>query len=374
MREWCVRERVPSLDYIRGLMAVAVAVMLYHYTDWSLGGTAGVLSKLGIYAVSVFYVLSGLSLTLAYRERLGGAGLAAYAVRRAFRIAPLFWLATTATLAIGLARSVARGATFVVDPLRLLANYSLTFGFHAPDAYYATGAWSIGNEIVFYALFPLALWLLGRGLVGRTALTTVALGLLALFAFRLLSPTGTLGEQWLGYIHPLGQFPFFAAGMLVALLQPRQDRSGRVGFALLALAAVLLFVLLPHEGNRIGLVVGVDRLAYTAACVAAVAGVYLAGLRLRGVAHRLFAFLGDTSYSIYLLHPIMAFPIGQLTERLGADGPTTLAIHLLVGTPLTLLAAWLSYRFVEQPGIRLGQRVASRWRKRQAALRQAGPA
>ncbi len=62
--------RVESLDYLRGLLAVSV--MIYHYVAWSgveLGADT-VLGRLGIYSVSTFYILSGLSLGLVYRGRI----------------------------------------------------------------------------------------------------------------------------------------------------------------------------------------------------------------------------------------------------------------------------------------------------------------
>lgn len=344
---------------------MAVSVMFYHYVDWSLGSTSGLVAKLGIYAVSVFYILSGLSLTLAYRDRLATwTDLGVYGLKRLFRIAPLFWLATTATLAIALARSVVNGTSFTLDAERLLANYSLTFGFFAPDAYYATGAWSIGNEMVFYAAFPVALWLFRRSLT-RSILAAVAMLFLAVFAFVLISPAKTLSEQWAMYIHPLNQIPFFLAGMLIATLTPRRNYA--VASAILVLAAVAVFCLLPFGAERIGMVVGTNRIVFTLACVAVVLGVYASGLSAHGVIHRVLSFLGDASYSIYLLHPIVAFPVIQIATRLGLGQEYLLHVHLLACVPITLLASWLSYRFLEQPGMRLGQNLAAAWRSHRAA-------
>jgi exopolysaccharide production protein ExoZ len=59
-------KRLESLDYLRGLMAVSV--MAFHYVSWSFvkPGADSLLGKLGIYAVSIFYILSGVSLSFVY--------------------------------------------------------------------------------------------------------------------------------------------------------------------------------------------------------------------------------------------------------------------------------------------------------------------
>ena len=59
-----MKDRIESLDWLRGLMAVSI--MIYHLT----GGlfftldSSSVLGRLGVYGVSVFFVLSGLSMAV----------------------------------------------------------------------------------------------------------------------------------------------------------------------------------------------------------------------------------------------------------------------------------------------------------------------
>jgi peptidoglycan/LPS O-acetylase OafA/YrhL len=50
--------RIEALDWLRGLMAVSI--MLYHLTIWYIVAldSSSVLGRLGIYGVSVFFVLS----------------------------------------------------------------------------------------------------------------------------------------------------------------------------------------------------------------------------------------------------------------------------------------------------------------------------
>ncbi len=85
--------RVESLDYLRGLMAISV--MLYHYGYYSgiLLDSSSLLGKLGIYAVSIFYILSGLSLAIVYKNKITSTSdICNFWIKRICRIAPLFWL------------------------------------------------------------------------------------------------------------------------------------------------------------------------------------------------------------------------------------------------------------------------------------------
>ena len=54
--------RIQGLDYLRGL--AAFGIMVFHYSSWTLGkfGANTLLSRIGIYGVSIFYVISGLTL------------------------------------------------------------------------------------------------------------------------------------------------------------------------------------------------------------------------------------------------------------------------------------------------------------------------
>ena len=56
---------------LRGIWAAAI--MIYHFCYWlSLGGSEPVhfaLQKIGIYRVEIFFVVSGFSLAIAYRDK-----------------------------------------------------------------------------------------------------------------------------------------------------------------------------------------------------------------------------------------------------------------------------------------------------------------
>ena len=63
-------ERIIGLDYLRGVCAVLV--MLYHIR-WEFYGPSPAtdfLARMGVYAVAMFFVLSGISISISYSSRL----------------------------------------------------------------------------------------------------------------------------------------------------------------------------------------------------------------------------------------------------------------------------------------------------------------
>lgn len=345
--------RVESLDYLRGVMAFSV--MLYHYFGGPYEEAQYTLGKLGIYAVSTFYILSGLSLAIAYRHRLNdGNDVVAYMIRRIFRIFPALWVATSATVALGLLSQYLNGTSHEMSAVRLALNYSLLFGFVRPDAYIATGSWSIGNEIVFYFIFPLMVLSACRRRKGMIVVSALSLALYVYFCFFTLHPSQPLHAQWRAYINPLNQAFLFAAGVVIGSMAV--PKKGRFVFVTLFILAGGLFVLYPARGNQIVIVTGWNRLALTFLCIAGVACLYWSELSFHNRLGRCLRVLGESSYSIYLLHPIIAIPVIWITRRMGLPAWATYAFLCI---PLTVAASWLSYRKLEKPMMGVGARVST---------------
>nr|WP_279549733.1 acyltransferase [Leucobacter weissii] len=331
------------MDYLRG--AAAFGIMAYHLASWEHGPQPAdtVLGRVGIYGVSVFYILSGLTLQHVYADRMGTIrSVRGFFIRRGFRIFPLLWAVTL--LAVALSQQPP-------DPADLALNLTGLFGFVAWDTYFSPGVWSIGNELVFYAMFPIialaarrpwSLWVAGA----------VLGGVYLLFAFGILSASVPLSEQWSHYINPLGQAFLFFLGVLIGRLLGSVRLPRPAAHALLW-GGVAAFVLLPTGAEQIDLVTGWNRLAFTALCAALVIAVYKMPVSLPRPLHVPLVTLGHISYAVYLLHPL----VHEILERLGADVlPPALLIPLAMA--LTLAAAYLSYRCLEIPLNRLGRRLS----------------
>jgi peptidoglycan/LPS O-acetylase OafA/YrhL len=133
----------------------------------------------------------------------------------------------------------------------------------------------------------------------------------------------------------------------------------------LVITALLLLFCLP----RMFLVGVFPRWARFSECVSAVAViailVYGSGGGLKRVLNwRVIRFYGRISYSFYLLHPLTFLIIwkipGPLSRLLDAGVPAVvIALGLAISSILAITPlAWLSWRFVEIPGIAAGRRLS----------------
>jgi peptidoglycan/LPS O-acetylase OafA/YrhL len=71
--------------------------------------------------------------------------------------------------------------------------------------------------------------------------------------------------------------------------------------------------------------------------------------------------LGDISYSIYLIHPLVVWALkpvfAEIGQLIGVGSPLLLAATL-VTFAIVIPLAWLTHRLVERPCIALGRRLA----------------
>ena len=346
-----IQARNESLDWLRGLLAVSI--MLYHLVSWEVGqlDASSLLGRLGAYGVSMFFILSGLSIALVYhRFIVDGSTVVRFYVRRIFRIWPLMWLAV---IVVTGARAL-QGE--VLSWKLVLLNLTTLFGFVRPTAYINTGAWSIGNEMVYYALTPAIIAIYNRSKQAGNLLTaaTVAVGLV--FSQSLLNAQVPLAEQWGTYVNPFNNLFLYCSG--VALYYNADHLRPTRMFCLAVLAvSVLIFLWHPVEGNQIVIVTGWSRIAFCAASIGIVFAFYKNGMSLGRPVALALTQLGLATYSVYLLHPILWWASSELVKRHHVQAAPAVVICLSIAG--TLVVAWSCYHYYELPFMRLGKRLTS---------------
>lgn len=360
--------RIHSLDGLRGVASVVVLV-LHVAMMLELWGPDAPYSLIpGTPAVIVFFVLSGVVLSIGPLSRLRAGrpyDWIAYYPRRVVRLCvPLF-----AAVALGVVAgyvawrigSTGRSATaidFAGGAQRVthdvLMQFDVVFNV-SDDARTLLGTplsrvnspvWSMCWELWFSLTLPLAIACLAR--VRRERLTAVAL-----FA-------GIFVSHWCGYF-PLRLCLTFWLGVLLArhldeLSRARLAPAVEVGCLVLALCVVEL-----AQANAAGLLGPVDALLgaalatlMNAACAALVVLAVTDGLVRRALSVRPVRFLGTVSFSLYLTHAVVVGGLEALLPRLGVVSPLAQSVVALAASLVFAVAFW---RVVERPSIGLSHRV-----------------
>jgi len=339
---------MPALD---GVRAFAILGVLMHHTRHDPFGRLH-----GFRGVWLFFVLSGfLITTLALREedKAGQLDVRAFAIRRVFRIMPLYYMALLAYLCWACILNMEPDGY-------LLQRHLLSYVFYCPEfpvlrlnfTLPFSQTWSLGIEEKFYLVWPLlAFWWLARS----QHRVKLALGLIAIMAF-LTAHGGVLAQMW-------GSYTDILIGCLLALLL--HDRRvfsylrvlGRTEVTCAVLAVLGFATLSLLTGTQLG-----ERLFSLAAALTIAALVTNTGMPAAIASKPWLVSIGAWSYAIYLTHPIV-FDVWSRLVPAGRPGDyLTLPLTALIDFPL----CWLLHIRVEQPLIDLGRRIAQRLPQRRA--------
>jgi exopolysaccharide production protein ExoZ len=307
----------------------AISVLTFHF---SLIRVSGLNVQPGAFGVDLFFVLSGF--IIAYSADKDSRH---FLLHRFIRVLPPYWIATF----IG----------FLIVLLHSDARYSwVWFG---QSALFLPGpggrgaiifvAWTLVYELAFYLLYAVALQF-GR----RFAPVACALVLLFL----------AFGINHIGL--PLRPWPLlaeFAYGLGIFLVNKHLDATKRrlwgVPQLLVAVGLGLLYTMAGQSPGNEGIEADLRRVIVWGLPAAMIVLGLLVGER-RGFSSesRVLLMLGNASYAMYLLHPLilgllLPYPAGSLSVRVMMFCAASIA---------TILIALLYYYLIEAPVIRLLRR------------------
>ena len=357
---------IPAID---GLRALAVfAVVLYHLgISWMPGGFLG---------VDLFFVISGYVITrliLDSIESANGLDLKKFYAARIRRLFPgliALLIATTVMIALFAPDAIRR---FIKDVPYVLSG---TNNWHLvaleQDYFQAIGrppllqhTWSLAVEFQFYLIWPIILLFVwrkfGKRVVRRAALIIATFSGTALFLFSLQADNATAGRISHIYFgtdtHSLGLFlgsalavSWIPRNLTRNISQRAQDFIDGIGvFGFIGLLCIFLFI----DQENATLYQIAFPLAALFGCATMVSIVHPASRFSPLLSNRVFLWIGQRSYGIYLWHWV----VFQVT-RPGADLTGNL-LALNVARVLVVLAlADISLRAIEIP-IRNG--VVQNW-------------
>jgi exopolysaccharide production protein ExoZ len=342
-------QRIKELDYLRGI--AAISIMCYHFMKWLhvYDGAQSFIGRWSVYGVEIFYLLSGITLFHVYHLhlKLEKESLLRYAGRRFFRIFPLFWLSILLTLIITLKQ---------IDFLKLFINVSGLFGFVAWDKYIASGSWSIGNELVFYVIFPFLIFLYQNKRIYFALIGAILLCVFHYFAFYIFNPNDTLHNQWTNYIHPLNHLFLFYVGILIPIFFKNKLTNNYPAISFILIGSFMLFMF-PSGKDGIHLLYGINRWIFSVGSILICLGFYQIKLNLPRLIDGLFQTLGEISYSVYLLHPIVYQVLCMVIRKIQPYGlfPKSNSLLIVVAILCTLVISKITYKYFEIYFIKKGK-------------------
>lgn len=355
--------RLPFLDALRGLAAAYVVVyhmILIPNPNLGVPGWAYKVAHAGGTGVMLFFVVSAFSLyytmPLRFKERYPTLN---FYFHRFFRIAPLFY--------VWIFLSIVRDAWYFPahhSYLSIAAGVTFLFNLipHGQESF-VWASWTIGVEMLFYAVFPIMYRHVRDVWIAFAVLFLLILAwmfietILPLF----LSAASLKSYETWSFMRFL---PVFSIGAMVyfvidgILKREQMGRCKSVGLLLVAAAVYAYLALLDSQirggfaDARIwqGLIYG-----------ALVVGLCLNPLRL--FVNRFTTYLGKISYSLYLGHTTVVLFLTPVYHYIYAhlnQTSSSFVLSYMLTLGLAIALADVTYRFVEVPGIQLGK-FAFRW-------------
>ncbi len=365
-----LRVRYGALDSLRGIAAVLVS---FHHLQVASHFYHTTLVRNAYLAVELFFVLSGFVIAHAYSYKISGSReLASFAVKRVGRLWPLhvtllllFILAETAMWALSNTFSIplprppfSEDRTLLGIPINFfMLNGIVDYegaGWNAPS-------WSVSTELLAYLLFGLicAMTLRARNYLIHASIMAAALfGIVfsvgpswverCLLGFFLGAICWRFKGYWPGRFINLQQI---SAVLIVAALLSLTDPV--VQKAIIPFAFAVLIITLSKQN----------------------------GYLFKFLENRFLLYLGKISYSIYMVHFLLAFFVSNLIK---VAGNVLGEAWIYPGTDLAYLAqnrwmmdvisifycllciafASITFYFIERPGMNFAAKLASRMAQR----------
>jgi peptidoglycan/LPS O-acetylase OafA/YrhL len=337
-----------QLDALRAIAITGVLVAHHLPSSWWINSTL----QWGGTGVRLFFVISGFLITgilLRARERVSsgqetiGGALKIFYIRRALRIFPIYYL----VLAIAVAADTPPVRESILWHLAYATNFYISIQNSWPGEIAAF--WSLAVEEQFYLIWPCFILLcpqkwLKAGIIGTIALGVVSRYLMVKFNFNGIWIASSL----------LTQLDLLGVGALLAWVNYQNPSHNYRSYTLckigLWIGTPLYFILHPlnNSGQGDHFTLTIAQLGLAGCCAWFV---QRAARGFTGVVGRIFESkpvlqMGKLSYGIYVYHMFAPVAMYHFFHLPYIKDPV---LRFPVSILITLTAAILSWKFIEQP-------------------------
>ena len=361
-------KKYPYIDSLRGFAILSVLLM---HSGGAAVPTNKVLSwcmEHGARGVQFFFITSAITLFMSWDARVATEKFPKldFYLLRFFRIAPMFYLAIVLYLLVdGFAQRYY--APNGLEGWMVLSTAFFLHGLH-PEAINSVipGGWSIAVEMTFYLFFPIIAMHV-RSYSALTALFVASLVFLhgSYWIVPLIIHYPESQQYLLGsysFLNFFGQFPVFLVGIYAYFfIKNGFDKQTFYLVGTCLFIAMCLEYYSPKITQPFMPYYVVGSIAF------ALFATFLSVNPVRIFVNPVTVYLGKVSYSAYLLH----FAVLKLLEKIGITANLTNSnigsiSHFFLLVLLTVAVSTLTLKWVEKPGIKLGNWVIGSFNKKLA--------
>lgn len=354
------KSRFTTIDGLRGFLAVFVfihhSVIWYKYLEsgiWTLP-KSNLYIHLGQTAVTFFFMISSFLFANKLIEFKGSEyDWKSFFTKRFFRLGPLhFFGILLIVIIVGIQSEwvlYSSAGELVIEILRWLGFAILDVtdinSFERTYIINAAVLWSLPYEWLLYFMLPIVSIFFIRGKIPYLYILVGILFVIIAFQFRTFSPYHLLS---------------FASGGFAALVKkylPKNININQPIYTVIAIASLLGILFFSTSNNILCKII--TTIFFTIVAL---------GNNLFGILKsKSLNFLGEVSYSTYLLHGIILYVI--LNMLLGKDYINSLELYqyftiICLIAPLVVLISFITYYFIEKPAIKFGREYAKRKSKK----------
>ena len=360
------KKHIREIDFFRGVAALWVAWFHLYTQNANIESQGLFFESLnrftvwGRFGVQLFFVVSGfvLTYTLYFRDRIKSIpGVLRYFVRRSVRLDGVYYFSLLAYL-IGVpclkgleSVGIYYSSWQLVDFQTIARNVF----YFLPNALYDSTkivpvVWTLVIEVQFYFFYALSMvcacWLTRRFVINSPSVESApALKIAILCLWGLVAMPWSLGmAPWI-HLNALPVLSVFLMGVVVCLAW-KNEKYWQVPFLIIFVPCLFSPFLKVSSGSEF-------------AGLVASAALYC-GLQVKVFSRiaslGIWQFLGNASYSIYLLHSLIG---GLVIEFLQTVSPVEsfYVVYALAGLFVTILVSALVYRVIEVPCISASKKI-----------------
>tara|TARA_B100002019_G_scaffold280943_1_gene284451 strand:- start:1552 stop:2661 length:1110 start_codon:yes stop_codon:yes gene_type:complete len=354
------KERIEIIDLLRGISCLGV--LLYHvrvdlWTGWwniklnpqnfssfeKLTAWISIPTPFMGYAILLFFLISGFCIHYPNTSSSAQPHWLHYFKRRFWRIYPTYLVSVFLTASISYYIHIQwDDTTWKIERVIRVALLSQNYPPENGQFLSNPSLWTIPLEIEFYAIYPLAFFLILR--LKFTWLIFISLCISAFTVYLM-----HLGFQWVSYTSLL-LWPSWLLGAWVAALY-RENKISEINLVVFSFGLIVFLILslLSRLENweswlQYGFWTGFYFILFLL-FLRSEKDIYRARKYL---IYRALAWLGQISFSLYLVHFPLFKLFGYLHRDFFGEKPANFLFSLLYFIPVIFLA-WIFFKFIENP-------------------------